>query len=126
LEVLALEDTRVKGAGLKHLKGLSRLRVLDVGGCGLTDDALAHLEPLTSLETLALQDTKITGAGLAHLSGLSELRVLNLDGCEVTAESLEHLRPLANLRILRLKLCPVTAEEAKQFKSGMEGLAIFR
>jgi len=126
LEVLALEDTKITGPGLAHLKGLPALRVLNLGDCKVDDDALALLEPLARLETLSLQRTEITDAGLAHLRGLLGLIVVNLNECDVTADGLEHLRPLENLRILRVKNTEITGKQARRFKDGMPGLAVFR
>ena len=40
LEALALENTKVTGPGLADLKGLTRLRVLNLGRCKVGDDAL--------------------------------------------------------------------------------------
>ena len=44
-------------AALVHLTGLSRLKVLELGGTRITDAGLAHLEGLTELQELSLPST---------------------------------------------------------------------
>ena len=96
---------KVTAAGLDHLKGLTKLETLDiwdvkaglhdqefaklvkelpqlvslnVGGCPITDAALAALEGNQNLQTLVLTYTNVTDAGLLHLKGLTNLKKLAL------------------------------------------------
>jgi len=60
------------------LKGLTSLRILDLGGTQVTDAGLEHLEGLTNLEVLGLAGTRVTDAGLERLKGMTSLRRLEL------------------------------------------------
>jgi hypothetical protein len=53
----------VTDAGLKHLRGLKSLRLLDLTRSRVTDAGLKHLRGLTNLECLILNDTQVTDAG---------------------------------------------------------------
>jgi hypothetical protein len=76
---------------LAHLKGLTGLQTLYLGGTKVTDAGLVHLKGLTGLQTLDLWGTGVTDAGLAHLKGLTRLQSLNLEGTEVKDAGMEHL-----------------------------------
>ena len=77
-------------AELVHLKGLTSLKSLDLGGfrglqeCKITNSGLEHLKGLTNLNLLSLGSTKITDAGLVHLKGMTGLSMLLLQGTKVT------------------------------------------
>ncbi len=58
---------RVTDDGLRYLKGLTRLKSLDLGGSKVTDAGLEHLEGLTQLQELDLTGTKVTDAGVKKL-----------------------------------------------------------
>ena len=66
---VSLELTKITDAGLVHLKGLTELQSLSMGGYGskITDAGLVHLKGLTKLQVLRLAGTKITDAGVAEL-----------------------------------------------------------
>jgi Leucine-rich repeat (LRR) protein len=83
-------------AGLKHLK------LLYLGGGGITDDGLKQLKDLTDLRTLILWGNPISGDGLNHLRGLRKLQVLDLGGTQVTDSQLLGLRNLTGLERLDL------------------------
>ena len=42
---------------MKHLGGISGLRVLDLSGCPMTDVGLVHLQKLSSLRSLKLSQS---------------------------------------------------------------------
>lgn len=105
------------------LEELAMLRELEMGGEGVTDEALAALSALTHLRNLNLRGAHITDAGLAYLSddlenltlrgtgvtglGLANLRTTNLESlhlCDthVTGDELFRLPPMPNLKQLKL------------------------
>jgi len=75
-----------------HLKGLTKLKVLDLGNTQITDTGLAHLSGLTKLQRLELTGTKVTDAGLVRLERLTSLKSLFLDSTSVTQKGAERLK----------------------------------
>ena len=77
-------------ANLKHLKKLT-VSLRDGSYSSVTDQGLAHLSKLTSLEHLYLSHCpKVTDAALQHFEGLTSLKYLRLGQARITkkAESL--------------------------------------
>ncbi len=102
LRDLDLDSAGVRGPGLAHLTGMTRLESLDLSRCTVADADLAHLARLKSLKALDLDGRGITDAGLAHLAGLTRLERLRIWEGPVTAGGLAHLRGLVRLRSLAL------------------------
>ena len=48
---------------MAHLAGLTRLQLLDLGYCGVTDASLLSLWPLTQLTYLSLDSCQVQDAG---------------------------------------------------------------
>jgi internalin A len=93
---LILRESSVDDASLVHLKGLSDLKLLELGG------GLADLSGLTGLTELNLWETQVSDAGLAHLKGLANLTNLGLSGTQITDSGLTHLKGLPKLSELNL------------------------
>ena len=102
LQMLLIDQGAVvTDEGLAHLKGLSQLHVLNVGGTRVTDAGLVHLKGLTQLWDLSLSGTQVTDAGLVHLKGLTQLRYLALSRTRVTdAGVVELQKVLPNVRVV--------------------------
>ncbi len=98
--VVFLSDTQVRDAGLKHLRGLTKLEYLHLDNTQVSDAGLEHLRGLTDLENLDLGNTQVSDAGLKHLRGLTKLEYLHLANTQVSDAGLEHLRSLTNLESL--------------------------
>lgn len=111
LDVLVLAESRVRGFGLPHLKGLENLSFLDLSGSLIDDEGLVRMPRLPGLMHLSLADTKITGRGLEHLKVLPALRRLDLSRCQLGDGDLAALRELT-LYELNLDETQVT-DEAK-------------
>jgi hypothetical protein len=91
-DVLALLSRQ---PGLKHLY---------LKGSQATDDGLASLRALTSLEDLYIWDsTLISDTGVENLEGLVNLRNLHLDKSKVTDVGFRHLARLTKLEHLVLE-----------------------
>ena len=58
---------RITDAGLKHLRGLTKLKTLDLNGRPITDAGLTPLAELKNLHRLLLDSTKVTEPGVATL-----------------------------------------------------------
>ena len=75
VDELGLLGVELRGGGQDdQLAGFHRT-VADEGG--VTDDALRHLGGLTELRVLGLASTQCTGTGFAHLKGLKKLESVN-------------------------------------------------
>ncbi len=109
LESLYLSGTQVGDAGLEQIRGLKKLKVLEIVRTRVSDAGLAHLQALTELQHLNLADTHVDDAGLVQLGRLKKLQSLSLSGCGVTDAGLSHLYGLAELRDLDLGRTEVTA-----------------
>ena len=97
------------GPGLKHLKTLVSLQVLDLSFAPVTDLGLAHLPP--NVQKLLLRGTKVSDAGLEHLERLTHLEYLDLSETTVAGPGLRHLTGLANLQKLILWRTSVTKDD---------------
>jgi len=90
----------ITDAGLEHLKGMTKLTILDLREARVTNAGLEHLKDLPKLYFLSLGDTRVTDAGLEYVKGLTNLRTLNLRGTQVTDEGVKKLqRALPNCKI---------------------------
>ena len=123
---MSLSGTGVDDAGLEHLRGLTKLRILGLGDTKVTGAGLESLKGMTGLENLnshavgddrhrshapsgtiqpqILEPSVDTGdyAGLAHLKGLPSLMFLWLEDTKVTDAGLAHLKELPSLTTLWL------------------------
>lgn len=99
---LHAEGSGIGDDDLRHLKGMTGLRLLDLSGTKVTDLGLLHLLDCSSLETLWLWDTAITDVGLDLVARLPSLRQLGLGNTAVTDRGLASLAELVDLRLLQL------------------------
>jgi hypothetical protein len=91
----------------RFLTGLHSLRVLSVGGAGVTDRGLQSLSGLMTLDTLQLNYGKLTDAGLCHLAGLANLENLGLEHNHISGAGLPQLAGLQSLRCIMLDDNPI-------------------
>lgn len=102
IEVLGLSLTKID-SDISALKGLSKLRSLNVSDTDLEDDSLITLAGLESLALLDIASTEITDVGLGHLSKAESLRFLSFGECEVSFAGLSKLPSgLQALKVLKL------------------------
>ena len=89
-------SSQLTDADLKNLQGRLEeqpdLEVLVLCGSQVTDAGLVHLQGLKRLRLLHLADTQVTDAGLVHLQGLTQLRSLDLARTQVTEDGVANLR----------------------------------
>ena len=91
IESLFLANSKVTDAGLRSLRGKTRLQTLDLGGTQISDAGLTHLTSLGRITSLRLFDTKVTDAGLQHLQGMEALVYLDLAKTKITDAGLRTL-----------------------------------
>ena len=90
---LILHWGNLSGEGFRHLVELPNLRSLEINHLSLTNETLAHIGKLNSLQTLKLDGNKnIRDAGLVHLYGLTNLRSLQLKETAVTEAGIKRLQ----------------------------------
>jgi hypothetical protein len=70
-----------------HVRRLGHLKVLNLGGTGITDASMAHLKGLTWLEHLLIDRTMVGDAGLAHLKEVTSLRTVYISGNHISDEA---------------------------------------
>jgi len=97
----------ISGRGLRFIKKLKSLKYLRFGSSltgsqSLSNNCLAELAALDSLENLSFARCYITDDGLSHLAKLKSLRNLLFNAPMVTDEGLLHLAKLTSLRELTL------------------------
>jgi len=118
LRVLVLSRTRTSGSCLVHLGGMQKLESLAVRLNSVGDDDLRHLRGLTALRHLDLSCTRIGDAGLKHIAAMRQIETLRLGDTDITDKGLRQLENLKNLRGL-------TLNETGVSKAGLEYLAGF-
>ena len=107
VEELSLELTDVSAIGMASIAAIPRLNKLTLYGWrGISDQGLANLRGMATLENLVLKNTRITNDGLKYLQGLPNLRSLSIF-CEPRLGTLNdagliQLRPLKQLEMLSI------------------------
>lgn len=93
---------RFSGKGWATLQSLTQLEHICTP-YGLTDDEMAGIATLRTVNEMEIVATKLTDAGLASIAKLRSLEVLHLDGnAKMTDDGLKALATLPKLRHLRL------------------------
>ncbi len=91
--VLQMANPDVTDDVLESLRGLDRLKELDLNDTAITDAGLMVLKDLPALESLRLKNTKITDAGFrGALAEKESLKRLDLTGTGVEAETVDAWR----------------------------------
>jgi hypothetical protein len=86
--VLQMANADVDDRTLEHLRGLDRLRNLDLGDTKITDAGLRTVAALPALAELRLNRTAITDEGFKqHLAAKESLLKLDLTGTAVTGKT---------------------------------------
>lgn len=99
LEVLSLSN-QISDNGLKQVKVLKRLKMLELHRAKVSDRGLATLKELPKLESLDLSDSKITDAGARILASFPALKQLDISGTLITDKGIALLAKLPKLEIL--------------------------
>jgi hypothetical protein len=87
--LLQMANSDVTDETLKLLKGMTKLRELDLSDTSITDSGLAALSELP-LERLRLARTKVTDAGFTeHIAGMATLAMVDLSGTDVKRETVD-------------------------------------
>lgn len=107
LKRLELYEVAFPREELSAIAGLTQLEELRIDG-ELTEEDLAVLGTLTSMQTLRLQKAKITGTGLKHLASMKQLKNLDAPLNLLGDEDMKLFDGLQNLESLDLRNSQVT------------------
>jgi internalin A len=115
---LNISDTAITDRGLKFLKYAESLEELYVGS-KITDAGLQHLRGLKKLRVLALEDTQVTHAGLRRITSLAKLECLFLSGRQISGASIRSLKKLPRLKTITLLLESSDDSAAQELKQAL-------
>jgi hypothetical protein len=86
---------------LRELASQTSVRTLQLGGDQVTDENLAYVAKMGSLEELYIGNChRLTDKAFANLAGLKRLRILDVDPCKMSDASLAVFSNLTNLEQL--------------------------
>lgn len=103
LKVLAVDFLWISVDGLKQLSGLKNLEELYLAKTLVDDEALAVLTQFPKLKKLRASQSQVSGAGLAELKNLPHLEDLDISECSLLADDdLAHLSGMSQLKKLNL------------------------
>ena len=107
LRVLDLNATEVTDECFKYLDGFPSLEILEVAvprrtPPQITDRGLGNLPVMPKLSCLFLMSPDITDAGLAYLNKQPKLAELHLEGTEITEAGIDSLAKLRSLEDLHI------------------------
>jgi serine/threonine protein kinase/Leucine-rich repeat (LRR) protein len=124
LNELSLARTQV-GAGLAHLKGMTRLRKLVLDGVPVRSPQMVHILKLTSLTELCLACPTLTNLSVNGLGTMKRLERLSLSGSQVTDAGLKSLHGLTSLKELDLAKTKVTAAGVAALQKALPRCHVF-
>ena len=124
LRLLDLFHTKVTDPGLEHVASLTSLEWLSFTGTNVGDSGVVRLATLPALRRLSLKDTRITDASAAILSRLPNLHWLSVSGTRITDAGLRLLASSPSLRALSVHRCNVTRAQLDATTTGHPNLAL--
>lgn len=119
LKVLYLFRTQVRGPGLEHLRDCDALESITLTQSPVGDDVFPSLNELRGLKHLILSRTNITDAGLTKLSNDVSLETLYLSHTNIGDAALRRLESMQSLKSLTVDGTNVTAAGVERFKTAL-------
>ena len=102
IKILYISSCEVTDNGLSYLDSFLELEKLHLANTRVTDHGFRHLEKLVKLRELTLFDTQITDLGVSYIASLRQLEELTLDRDRISDTGLLTLKGLTRLRLLGL------------------------
>lgn len=116
LRSVLLSEARVTDALMESVGKISGLENLDLRGCSVGDEGLAHLAGLTRLKSIKLSgksgSTTVTDAGVASLGGVDSLQVVAIDFLPISDVGVAALGDLKQMKELYMAGTMVTDQVA--------------
>ena len=78
--------------GIGHLRGMTKLKKLNLQGTALSDEGTRQLANLTELQEMNLYGTKITNVGVEVIKEFKHLSVVDLRYTVVTRSGVDRLK----------------------------------
>jgi internalin A len=103
------KNSELTDDGLARLGKITSLQHLEIRGTQLTDAGLVHLKTMGNLVYLDLLDSQIGDDGLKSLVELRKLQKLNLVSTQITDDGLKHISGMTNLSLLALANTAITS-----------------
>jgi hypothetical protein len=122
---LKLFEADISDQDLAHVAKLTSVERLYLSGNPITDKGLVHLSKLRNLESLELPGSKITDQGLVRLTVLPSLRRLQLVGCPLTDDAVPYLSALTSLHYLNILDTHITSSGLKTLKEALPECLIY-
>jgi hypothetical protein len=122
---LGLAETQITGAGLRvvsHFDNLDTLILQDASR--IDDDCIQHVKSLTHLETLNLGGTSVSSTGVSQLAALNNLRWLYLSDTSVDDAAVEALISMRHLAELGLRGSQITGEGLLTVRAGLSSCEV--
>lgn len=124
MHTLYLYSTSVKGPGIRHLLGLTKLRSISLQRTPLSDVGSEILGRMPQLTWLNLGGTKISDAGITHLRNLQSIETLTLSYTDISDQSIPVLVELKSLRNLSVAGTKISREGAESLREHLPECSI--
>lgn len=144
---LNVEGTQFKDNGLYELRGLSKLKKLSMVDCpvtgkgfeglatlpikelslvcsDITDENIANIASISTIEMLDLTFSKVTDRGVRHLIRLRHLKCLSLFGTHITNRSFQVFFRMQSLRQLSIRFTDTTTMDCEAMSATMPWLRL--
>lgn len=108
VKILDLSGTDVDDEALASLSELQQLENLRLDGTQITDAGLMEIAKITTIRRISVKDTNVSDEGLAHLAKLGGLEGLNLKGTDISDNGLRYVSGLLDLQFLNLQGTQIT------------------
>ncbi len=117
LRELHANKTSLGANGLRHIKSISSLQLLDISASSLGDQQFAELKGANNLVHLKVGANFLSNDGMKTVLGLSKLKILDLEGMQTISDAgLGILSKKSGLQTLNAKKVPFTPKAIEQFR----------
>lgn len=117
LRELHSTGTQLGRAGLKHVKSIASLEVLDLSGTGLTDAQFSEMKGAVNIVHLRVGRNGLTALGMRTAQTLRNLQILDLEGSSnINDQALGEINKIKGLKKLVLHGTVCTPQGIAQYR----------